>query len=99
MEDYLAAEAERVQIGATIPEFEKILPAGPARFYQIENKMDAVLHYDLASAPGRRGNPLREVSAPGGRDATDLTGPCLVLILASSARAEDKKTKSWPRTQ
>ena len=52
MEDYLAAEAERVQVRRTyLPEFLKILPGRTvARFYQIDNKMDAVLRYDLASA-------------------------------------------------
>ena len=52
MEDYLAAEAERVQVRRTyLPEFLKILPGRTvARFYQIDNKMDAVLRYDLAAA-------------------------------------------------
>ena len=52
MEDYLAAEAERVQVRRTyLPEFLKILPGRTvARFYQIDNKMDAVLRYDLAGA-------------------------------------------------
>ncbi len=51
MESYLAAEAERLQVRRTyLPEFAKILPGRTvARFYQIENKMDAVLRYDLAS--------------------------------------------------
>ena len=51
MEDYLAAEAERVQVRRTyLPEFLKILPGRTvARFYQIDNKMDAVLRYDLAA--------------------------------------------------
>ena len=51
MEDYLAAEAERVQVRhAYLPEFAKILPGRTvARFYQIENKMDAVLRYDRAA--------------------------------------------------
>jgi hypothetical protein len=52
MEDYLAAEAERVQVRRTyLPEFLKVLPGRTvARFYQIDNKMDAVLRYDLAAA-------------------------------------------------
>jgi len=52
MEDYLAAEAERIQVRRTyLPEFLKILPGRTvARLYQIENKMDAVLRYDLAAA-------------------------------------------------
>jgi hypothetical protein len=49
--DYLAAEADRLQVRrAYLSEFTKILPGRTvARFYQIENKMDAVLRYDLAS--------------------------------------------------
>jgi hypothetical protein len=51
MEDYLAAEAERAQVRrAYLPQFAKILPGRTvARFYQIENKMDAVLRYDRAA--------------------------------------------------
>ena len=50
-ESYLAAEAERMQVRRTyLAEFAKILPGRTvARFYQIENKMDAVLRYDLAA--------------------------------------------------
>jgi hypothetical protein len=50
--DYLAAEADRLQVRRTyLGEFAKILPGRTvARFYQIENKMDAVLRYDLAGA-------------------------------------------------
>jgi hypothetical protein len=50
--DYLAAEAERVKVRQTyLGEFAKILPGRTvARFYQIENKMDAVLRYDMAAA-------------------------------------------------
>jgi predicted metallopeptidase len=52
MEDYLAAEADRVKVRSSyLAEFEKILPGRTvARFYQIENKMDAVLRYELAAA-------------------------------------------------
>lgn len=51
MTDYLAAEAERLQVRRTyLPEFAKVLPGRTvARFYQIENKMDAVVRYDLAA--------------------------------------------------
>lgn len=51
MEDYLNAESDRVQVRRTyLPEFAKVLPGRTvARFYQIENKMDAVLRYDLAA--------------------------------------------------
>lgn len=51
MGDYLAAEADRLQVRrAYVGEFAKILPGRTvARFYQMENKMDAVLRYDLAS--------------------------------------------------
>jgi len=50
MESYLATEADRNQVRRTyLPEFAKILPGRTvARFYQIENKMDAVLRYELA---------------------------------------------------
>ena len=52
MEAYLAAEADRIKVRrAYMPEFAKILPGRTvARFYQIENKMDAVIRYDLAAA-------------------------------------------------
>jgi Spy/CpxP family protein refolding chaperone len=52
MDQYLAAEAERVQVRRDyLPEFQKILPGRTvARLYQIENKMDAVLRYELAAA-------------------------------------------------
>jgi len=52
MEDYLAAEADRVKLRSSyLPEFSKILPGRTvARFYQIENKMDALLRNELASA-------------------------------------------------
>ena len=48
--DYLAAETDRLQVRRTyLGEFAKVLPGRTvARFYQIENKMDAVLRYDLA---------------------------------------------------
>jgi hypothetical protein len=48
--DWLAAEADRVKIRQTyLDQFAKVLPGRKVvRFYQIENKMDAVLRYDLA---------------------------------------------------
>ena len=51
VEDYLTAEADRVQVRRTfIPEFAAVLTGRKlARLYQIENKMDAVIRYDLAS--------------------------------------------------
>jgi hypothetical protein len=51
MTDYLGAEAERLKVRQTyLPEFAKILPGRTvARFYQIENKIDAVLRYELAA--------------------------------------------------
>ena len=50
-EDYLAVEEDRAKVRRTyFPEFTKVLPGKKAaRFYQIENKMDAVVRYDLAS--------------------------------------------------
>jgi hypothetical protein len=51
IQDYLAAEAERLKVRQTyLPEFAKVLPGRTvARFYQLENKFDAVIRYDLAS--------------------------------------------------
>jgi hypothetical protein len=51
MEDYLAAEADRLKVRRSfIAEFLRVVPGRTmARFYQIENKMDAILRYDLAS--------------------------------------------------
>ena len=50
-EDWLSAEGDRVKVRRTyLDEFAKVLPGKKVvRFYQIENKMDAVLRYDLAS--------------------------------------------------
>jgi hypothetical protein len=52
MDGYLAAEGDRLQVRRSyLPEFSKILPGRTvARFYQLENKMDAVVRYDLARA-------------------------------------------------
>ena len=49
-QEYLAAETDRLKVRSTyLPEFAKILPGRTvARFYQLENKMDAVLRYELA---------------------------------------------------
>jgi hypothetical protein len=51
VDDYLAVEADRVKVRrAYVEEFAKSLPGVKvARFYQIENKMDAVIRYELAS--------------------------------------------------
>jgi len=51
VEGYTAAEAERLEIrSAYMAEMAKVLPGRTvARFFQIENKMDAVLRYDLAA--------------------------------------------------
>jgi hypothetical protein len=51
MDAYLAGEGERIALRrAYLPQFAKILPGRTvARFYQVENKMDAVLRYELAS--------------------------------------------------
>ena len=48
--DYLGVEEDRAKLRRTyLPEFAKTVPGRKvARFYQIENKMDAVLRYDLA---------------------------------------------------
>ena len=49
-DDWLSAEADRVKVRRTyLSEFAKVVPGKKVvRFYQIENKMDAVLRYDLA---------------------------------------------------
>jgi hypothetical protein len=51
VEDYLVAEADRAKVRRDhLAEFAKAIPGRKvARFYQIENKMDAVLRYDLAA--------------------------------------------------
>ncbi len=51
IERFLAAEEDRARIRhAYLPKFEAVLPGRKvARFYQIENKMDAVLRYELAA--------------------------------------------------
>jgi hypothetical protein len=52
VDEYLAVEADRVQERrAYLGEFAKSLPGRTvARLYQIENKLDAVVRYDLAAA-------------------------------------------------
>jgi hypothetical protein len=49
--DWLAAEGDRVKIRQEyLDQFAKVMPGRKvARFYQIENKMDAVIRYDLAA--------------------------------------------------
>jgi hypothetical protein len=49
--DYLAIEADRIRVRREfIDQLAKVLPGRTvARFLQIENKMDAVLRFDLAS--------------------------------------------------
>ena len=51
VEEYLSVEAARAELRRIyLGEFAKALPGKKvARFYQIENKMDAVLRYDLAA--------------------------------------------------
>jgi hypothetical protein len=50
-DDWLSAEGDRVKVRRSyLDEFAKVLPGRKVvRFYQIENKMDAVLRYDLAA--------------------------------------------------
>ena len=50
-DDWLSAEGDRVKVRRTyLDEFAKVLPGRKVvRFYQIENKMDAVLRYALAA--------------------------------------------------
>src|SRR5262245_6903724 len=63
MGEYLAIEADRVQVRrAYLPEFAKVLPGRTvARLYQIENKLDAVVRYDLAASI-----PVVEAAEPSG---------------------------------
>ena len=60
-EQYLGVEEDRVKVRREyLPQFGKVLPGRKvARFFQIENKMDAVVRYDLASEI-----PVVEESAP-----------------------------------
>jgi hypothetical protein len=50
-EDYLTVEEDRAKVRrAYFADFTKVLPGKKAaRFYQIENKMNAVVRYDLAA--------------------------------------------------
>jgi len=50
-DQYLGVEEDRVKVRrGYLPQFGKILPGRKvARFFQIENKMEAVVRYDLAS--------------------------------------------------
>ncbi len=50
-EDYLTVEEDRAKLRRTyLADFAKALPGKKvARLYQIENKMDAVIRYDLAA--------------------------------------------------
>jgi hypothetical protein len=50
VDDYLTIEADRVKVKRSyVEEFAKALPGRTvARFYQIENKMDAVIRYEMA---------------------------------------------------
>ena len=51
VDDYLAAERDRVEVrSAFLEPISKALPGRKVmRFYQIENKIDAVLRYELAA--------------------------------------------------
>jgi len=51
VEDYLTVEADHVRVRRTfLPEFSAVLPGRKvARLYQIENKINAVIRYDLAA--------------------------------------------------
>jgi len=51
IDDYLAVEEDRAKLRRTyVGDFAKALPGKKvARFYQIENKMDAVIRYELAA--------------------------------------------------
>ena len=51
VDDYLTIEADRVKVKRSyVDEFAKVLPGRTvARLFQIDNKMDAVIRYDLAA--------------------------------------------------
>ncbi|HER19652.1 MAG TPA: hypothetical protein ENO14_01245 [Chromatiales bacterium] len=51
VDDFLAIDVERAQVRRTyLPAFAKVLPGKKvALLYQIENKLDAVIRYDLAA--------------------------------------------------
>jgi hypothetical protein len=51
VDDYLSIEGERMKIRQSyLPKFRKVLPdMKVARFYQLENKIQAVINYDLAA--------------------------------------------------
>ena len=51
IDDYMAAEGERLKIRQSyLPRFRKVLPEiKVARFYQLENKIQASINYDLAA--------------------------------------------------
>lgn len=50
LKEYLAIEKERTDVkSAFLPKFTKVLPAKKvARYYQIENKLEAIIKYELA---------------------------------------------------
>jgi hypothetical protein len=51
IDDYLAVEGDRLKVRHSyLPKFRKVLPdTKVARFYQLENKLQAVINYDLAA--------------------------------------------------
>lgn len=51
VDDYLSLEGERLKIRQShLPKFRKVLPdLKVARFYQLENKIQALINYDLAA--------------------------------------------------
>jgi hypothetical protein len=51
VDDYLSVEGDRMKIRQSyLPKFRKVLPdIKVARFYQLENKIQAVINYDLAA--------------------------------------------------
>jgi hypothetical protein len=72
VDDYLAIENDRVAVRRTyVPEFAKVLSGRKiARLYQIENKMDAVIRYDLAKTIP----VVEEESAPANERCSPLDG-------------------------
>jgi hypothetical protein len=51
LKEFMAIQNEKTKVQSKyVDRFRKVLPArSVARFYQIENKLDAIVSYDLAS--------------------------------------------------
>jgi hypothetical protein len=99
VDDYLAVEADRVKVRrAYVDEFTKALPGRKvARFYQIENKLDAVLRYDpLPRSRWRRRRAFGQVGrspAPQRRSARCVCRPVGVLSCRIDGRCGNDENR------